>query len=123
MNEGIYEYLKTLAASWNSEDRELIQDMIKSAADYVKAVVIMESVTHNIEGLEGAAYREAAESADRTRKFAHDGLITAVNIMNRLCDIYKSERVYTGSENRREYGDFAMKLTSEIFENRRSNRQ
>lgn len=123
MNGGIYEYLKTVSASWNSEGRELIESMIKSAADYVKAVVVMESVTHNIEGLEGAAYREAAESADRSRKFAHDDLITAVNIVNRLCDIYGNARVYTGSDSRREYGDFALALVSEIFGNRRSNRK
>lgn len=99
----------------NTEDKELVEQMISSAADYVKAVVTMETAAKNILGLEGENFRKFRESTDRSRSIAHDDFITSVNVVNRLCTIYNTDPIYTGSSARRDYGDFALDIVSEIF--------
>ena len=42
----------------------------------------------------------------------------SVGIVNRICDKHDFPRIYTGGEARREYGDFAIALVSEIFAKR-----
>lgn len=103
----------------SSEDRELVEEMIHSAADYVKAVVTMETAAYNVLGLEGSHFREVRESTDRSRTIAHDDFITRVNVVNKLCAIYGVPPLYTGGAARRDYGSFALEIVSEIFINRR----
>ncbi len=102
----------------DSFERELVEEMINSAADYVRAVVAMETVAANVRGLEGAAFREERTSADKSRSMVHNSFISLVNSVNRLCDKKKLSRVYTGGEERRAYGDFAMEIVRTIFEAR-----
>ena len=52
------EKLDRLLPLCDADERELIEDMISDAANYVKCVVIMESQAHNFAGREGQDYRD-----------------------------------------------------------------
>jgi len=53
----------------------------------------------------------------KTRRLISENL-SAVDIVNRICAMHNQPALYTGSERRREYGDFALALVTEIFANR-----
>lgn len=110
--------IKELAECCNEVQRKMIKKMIHDAADYVRAVVVMETAASNIEGLDSADAKEIRESTDRARSMAHDAFISSVNAVNRICDKHGVPPIYTGSAERREYGDFAMELVEDIFANR-----
>ncbi len=114
----ISEKLKMLVGICDELERELVEEMIFDAAAYVRQVVIMESTSANFAGREGERYRNAVEETDKRRSEVHNGLINSVNIVNRLCEKYELEPIYTGGEQRRFYGDFAIELVNEIFVNR-----
>ena len=99
-------------------ERELIEQMIHNAADYVRAVIIMETAASNITERDLEEAREIRQSTDRARSVAHDAFISSVNVVNRICDAHKIRKLYDGAEDRREYGDFAMRLVSDIFSKR-----
>lgn len=110
--------IKELAEKCDERERSLLSRMINQAAEYVKAVVVMETAAINIKGLDSEEWRDARESTDRSRSSAHDAFISSVNIANRICDKYGVAHIYTGGEERRCYGDFAMEIVARIFENR-----
>ena len=102
----------------NEIERSMIKRMIHNAAEYVRAVVIMETAACNIAGLDAAEAREAKESTDRARTLAHDAFISSVNSVNRICERRGVPPIYDGGCERREYGDFAIALVDEIFTKR-----
>ena len=99
----------------DSDERELIEDMIIKAAAYVQAVTIMETTARNYAGRSADDLREAVSSTDKSRHNVHNSLISAVDIVNRICAMHGRPPLYTGSELRREYGDFALALVTEVF--------
>ena len=113
------ETLDSLIALCDADERELIEDMITDAANYVKCVVIMEAQAHNFAGREGQDYRDTVTKADNTRHIQHNALIASVNVVNRICASHHIEPIYQGDELRRHYGDFALALVSEIFADRK----
>lgn len=115
----LMEQLEALAKECDTEEQELIEEMIFNAAEYMKAVIVMETTSRNVLGREADEYRGAVTSTDRTRTAVHNGLISAVNIVNRICQNHNCPLIYTGDEQRRRYGDFAMELTTEIFKDRK----
>ena len=110
--------IRELVDRCNDMERSLIQDMIHNAADYVRAVTIMETAASNIAGLDADESKEAKQSTDRARSIAHDAFISSVNVVNRICDKHGVPRIYTGGTERRAYGDFAMEIVADIFEKR-----
>lgn len=112
------EKLLELVKICDSFERELIDEMIESAATYVKAVVKMEATALNILGIEGNEFREARTSTDRSRTLSHNGFISLVNAVNRICEKHNVSPIYTGSDERREYGDYAIKIVNDIFVDR-----
>ena len=111
--------IQELSKKCDERERSLLSRMINQAAEYVKSVVVMETAAINIKGLDSEDWRDARESTDRSRTSAHDAFISLVNIANRICDKYGVTHIYTGSEDRSCYGDFAIKIVAEIFANRR----
>lgn len=107
-----------LADLCNEIERSMIKRMIHNAAEYVRAVVIMETAACNVAGLDAAEAREAKESTDRARSLAHDAFISSVNSVNRICERRGVPPIYDGGCERREYGDFAIALVDEIFTKR-----
>ena len=102
----------------NDIECELIEQMIHNAADYVRAVIIMKTAASNIASLDADEAREARQSTDRARTIAHDAFISSVNIVNRICDKYELKRIYTDGEDRRDYGEFALRIVQDIFASR-----
>jgi len=112
------EQIRTLTAVCESDECELIEEMILKAAAYVQAVTIMETTARNYAGRSADELREAVSSTDKSRRNVHNSLISAVDIVNRICVMHGLPLLYTGSERRREYGDFALALVTEVFVNR-----
>lgn len=113
------EQILALSRVCDAEEREMIEEMILASAAYIAAVVKMETAALNIAGRTDANLRDTVTETDRARTIAHDKLIVAVNIVNRICAMHDLPPIYTGSTVRREYGDFALALSAEIFRDRR----
>ena len=110
--------LKELSYVCCTDEQELIEQMVHSAADYVRQVVIMESTSMNLAGRTNEDFRQKKLETDETRSRIHNGLIHKVDIVNRICENHNMPVIYAGDRHRRCYGDFALELVSEIFENR-----
>ena len=111
--------IEALAKECDTEEQELIEEMVIGAVDYVRSVIIMETNARNLRGRKAEEYRDIVTATDRTRTMTHNALIAAVNIVNRICQNHGRPLIYTGDEQRRHYGDFAMELTTEIFGDRK----
>ena len=107
--------IKELTSFCNGGERYMLSQLLNNAADYVRAVVAMETMAENIEGLEGEEWREERQDTDRDRTSAHNAFIKSVESVNRICDKYNHPHIYTGSTERRAYGDFAFELVKGIF--------
>lgn len=110
--------INDLVKKCNDTERELIEQMIHNAADYVRVVVIIETAVNNIANLDADEAREAKQSTDRARTIVHDAFISSVNIVNRICDKHEFRRIYTDGEDRRDYGEFAYRIVRDIFVSR-----
>jgi hypothetical protein len=110
--------IKELIELCDGAERFRISMMLNNAADYVRAVVVMEVVAAGIVELDPDDFREERESVDRIRSNAHNAFISSVDSVNKICDAHGVPRIYAGGQNRREYGDFAMELVADIFAKR-----
>ena len=99
-------------------ERFKISLMLNNAADYVRSVVAMEVVAARVEDFDPDEFKEERESTDRTRSNNHNAFISSVDAVNKICDAHGVPRIYTGSTERRAYGDFAMELVADIFAKR-----
>ena len=110
--------IKELVEICNSAERFRISMMLNNAADYVRSVVAMEVVAARVADIDPEDFREERESTDRTRSNDHNAFISSVDAVNKICDAHGGPRIYTGSTERRAYGDFALELVADIFEKR-----
>ena len=102
----------------DSDERELIDTMLSDCAEYVLAVSKHIRAKNNYLGREQDAYRSAVSEADSSRTIFHNSLISSVDIVNRIFALHDFPPIYTGGPVRRNYGDFALALVSELFEAR-----
>ena len=114
----ITEQLRELAEVCDSDERELIEQMVHSAADYVRQVVVMESTAMNLAGRDAENFRRQRLNTDEARSLIHNGFIADVVVVNRLCQNHGMQPIYTGQDHRRCFGDFAIRLVDEIFNDR-----
>lgn len=114
----LLEQISRLVRVCDQEERELIETMILTAADYVRSVVHMETIGFHYTGQTGEKLRSALSQADRHRRTTHDALISYVDIVNRLCSAHQLPPIYTDGNQRKLYGDFALQLSTEIFQQR-----
>lgn len=98
------------------DDFEFVMEMLALANRYVSCVANMEFIRrYGGKIKEPREHREEITRLDASRSRTHDALISQVNAVNRLCECVGVEKIYTGGEDRREYGDFAMELVNAIF--------
>lgn len=103
---------------FDEEEMECVEEMILKAAQYVQAVVLMETTARNRTGRTGEELREKVSATDKARTMAHNSLIAITDIVNRLCNNHGLPLIYTGDSVRRHYGDFALSLVAEVYEGR-----
>ena len=115
---GLLQQIEEMKGHFDAEEMDCVEDMILKAAQYVRAVVIMETTARNMIDRSGEELREAVSTTDGSRRMAHNSLISATDIVNRLCTNHGLPLIYTGDSLRRHYGDFALALVGEIFEKR-----
>jgi hypothetical protein len=99
----------------------LAQEMVDACANYVDTVVNMENVIsiYRFKANDPADYRAMVQRLDQSRRIAHNALIAAVRIVDRLCAMYGVEPVYGGhDEDRLAIAEFAKAVVDEYFEGR-----
>ena len=111
--------INALVQLCDEDECECIEEMIISSANYVQTVTEMECKALNFAKRSGDDFRSIVSASDSRRTNVHNGLISNVNIVNRICTMHDLPELYTGGIERREYGDFAQKLVNEIFTQRR----
>ena len=115
----LIEQLSIFTTFCGEDERDLIETMVLSAADYISADANMKVKVLNYAGRTGDELREAAEQSDRDRRNAHNVLISYVNIINRICVLHDQTPIYTGpADDRRSYCKFTIQLVEEIFARR-----
>jgi hypothetical protein len=119
--EKINEFIKHISDSRDSECLELIEDLISSAAEYVKRVSILElGIMVGKHNKDGEEYREYIQNLDKQRSNAHNALINNLKIINRLYRNNNMLPIYKGNEdNRVEIANFAQEIIDELFSTRR----
>jgi hypothetical protein len=119
--EKINEFIKNISDSRDSECLELIEDLISSAAEYVKRVSILElGIMVGKHNKDGEEYREYIQNLDKQRSNAHNALINNLKIVNRLYRNNNMLPIYKGDEdNRVEIANFAQEIIEELFSTRR----
>ena len=106
------ERIEKLASAVDVDMQEDVESVVINAGKYVAAVTEMECSVRNMQGLKGQHYRDRVSQTDTARTRAH-------NAFNRLAESVNAEKIYTGSSERRAYGDFAFAIVKEIFESRK----
>lgn len=114
------------AINASEEDQEMrdmftgaVKHMLDSCAEYVHIVVNQEQRIQMARfRMEGEEFRSYVMSLDTSRRFAHNALMTDVNVCNRVCKIVGVAPVApdVSNEDRETYGAFAMKVVEEYFD-------
>lgn len=114
------------AINANENDQEMrdmytgaVKQMLDSCAEYVHIVVNQEQRIQMARfRMEGEEFRSYVMSLDTSRRFAHNSLMTDVNVCNRVCKIVGVAPVApdVSNEDRETYGAFAMKVVEEYFD-------
>lgn len=114
----LMEQIAALAAVCDEDEADFLEKLIVSAADYTRAVIRMKTKSLNYVKRRGEELRMVVEETDGERSNCHNALISYVDIVNRICDFHALPRIYTGPNVRREYGEFAIRLVNEVFDQR-----
>lgn len=105
---------------YKKDDLEIIEQYPVKCAYYIEKVANMESAIQIARfRMEPEDYRNYIMELDRSRKIAHNALISETKLLNKICQIYNYPEIYTGSfEDRNEIAEFAKKIVDEFFEKR-----
>ena len=76
--------IKELLAVCNGSERFKVATMLDNAADYVRAVAVMEVAAANVADLDPDEFKEERESTDRSRSAAHNAFISSVDAVNKI---------------------------------------
>ncbi len=102
------------------QDTKSVEELISKCARYIKTVINLEAARATSRCyLDDEEYRQHIEGLDKTRSLTHNSLIASVNLINRLCQLYGTEAVYTGSNDRVEIADFSFRVVEEYFASRK----
>ena len=99
----------------DASECDMIELMLHCAADYICATIRKETAIRNIVGLKSNEAKSVVRLTDSACGTRMDALIATVNAVNSFCDAHGVPRIYTGSTERRAYGDYAMELVADIF--------
>lgn len=112
--------LDSISDSSDVEYSDTVQELIESAAEYMKRVVVLEAARSTAKHkMEGEEYREYIQQLDSSRSSAHNKLISNVKLVNRLCKQNGTPSVFEGDEDKRiEIADFAQLMMDEYFSTR-----
>lgn len=100
------------AQSGPAREKEIIGNLVAQASKYIEIVV-----KQGFAAQAGQSQEELIR-IDQSRSRAHNSLISQIDIINRLCEKYGLEPVYTGLDERRAKGDWAMKMVLDYFDTR-----
>ena len=114
----IVKRLQELKAVCDAEEGELIEQLIVSAGDYVRAVTQHMAAKLNFVELDPKEFGERDSELGTSRSRIHEGLIISVKIVNRLCEEHGLAPIYTGENHRYHIAAFAVLLVAEVFEMR-----
>ena len=97
-----------------------VESGMQNFVDYVNCVYNMETkiAIARFRADSASEYQEIVKRMDISRRNAHEAAIASINMIDRICDKCGVEKVYGGSQDRVEIGDFCGKIVNEYFEGR-----
>ena len=112
---------QTISDKAEKDDLELIEEVVKNCAEYVKDVDVGEAqIKRFYATLDGEELREKVMAVDARRRSRHEEAIISCKMINRLANLYNTEKVFTGDDtDRLQVADFCLDITVSIFQNRR----
>lgn len=105
----------------DTDDYEIIEDLVKCCTDYVKDVDVCETQIKRVYAtLEGDELREAVMNIDRRRRNYHEAAIASCKMINRFAHMSGVNDIFVGNtDDRYQVADFCIEITSTLYQNRR----
>lgn len=105
----------------NTEDFEIIKDLVTCCTNYVKDVDVGETQIKRVYAtLEGDELREAVMNIDRRRRNYHEAAIASCKMINRFAHASGVNDIFVGNvDDRYQVADFCLEITSTLYQNRR----
>lgn len=105
----------------DTDDYEVIEDLVKCCTDYVKDVDVGEAQIKRIYAtLDGDELRETVMHIDNRRRNYHEAAIASCKMINRFAEMNGVNNIFKGDvSNRYEVADFCLEITSTLYQNRR----
>ena len=118
----LVEKINKLIEVADKEDLDIIQDSIDSFPKYIDSIVKMEvgaTIAKHRCNTQDEFVAEI-QRLDKNRRIIHNSAITSAKILNRLCNLYKIEKIYEGDvEDRYEVADFAKEVVDVYYQIRK----
>lgn len=112
--------IKESNSEYALNDIKNVEEYIQECGNYIKRVNDMEAaLTVARYRMEPEDYREYIVELDKKRKVAHDSLIASTRLLNKLCNLYGVEPIYSGSDSRIEIADLAKAVVDEMYDTRK----
>lgn len=98
---------------------ETLTSAMESLVNYQNAVIAMETQMRLLRFTkEGQDFRDAVQQLDTNRRYKHDAAIANLNILNRICDAYETERICPiDTSDRYEAAKFIGEWCNEMYQN------
>ena len=107
--------IKELLHECHTGELHAIEDLLLRAVEYVRADAVEQILLLNIAETGHACSNEKIVRAKRESTVIFNGLVYAVNVVNRICIKHQRPVIYQGQEERRGYMELAMLLVEEIL--------
>lgn len=106
---------KELLNECHTGERYAIEDLLLRAAEFIRAEAAEQILLLNIAEADEESLREKTIQAKRESTVIFNGLVYAVNVVNRICIKHQRPVIYQGQEERRGYMELAMLLVGEML--------
>lgn len=104
---------------------ETLTSAMESLVNYQNSVIAMETQIKFLRFVkEGQDFRDAVQQLDTNRRYKHDAAIANLNILNRICDAYETERICpVDTSDRHEAAKFIGEWCNEMYQNGQNSNQ
>lgn len=109
--------IKSSEGEFCMDDLKTIEEIIDGCADYVQAVIQMESAIQIARfRMEGDQFRSYVENLDKSRRANHNACIANIKMLNRLCTLYRCDKIFSDEELEMDRTDIADKIIKIIVD-------
>lgn len=109
--------IKIDSGEFYQDDLKTIEEVIDGCGDYVQSVVQMESAIQVARfRMEPDQYVKYIENLDKSRRANHNACIANIKMLNRLCTMYRCDKIFNEEEIKMDRTEMAEQLIKVIVD-------